>query len=132
MAILDYVIGTMDRHGGNMMLATYPEDGIVHPVAIDNGYSMPASPTPDGFKFRSSAVEHWRNGADKLVLKPLRDTTLEALEKTDWQALIARHPGMNKLERDALLGRIDNMKEAMKYDAGLKDLWSGQDLMGQW
>lgn len=112
MAVLDYVIGTMDRHGGNIL---YDHD---RPVAIDNGYSMPGPRTPDGFMFRSSVVSEWLSGHPDFT-KEAREPVLQALMKTDWKAFIARHPAMSQEERDALLGRIETMKDALQTDAGL-------------
>ena len=125
LAVLDYVLGTMDRHGRNIM---YEDD---KPIAIDNGYSMPASDTPDGFQFRSDPVRGWLRG-DTNVPQSEREPLLEALNKTDWQALVDRHPSMNSLEREALLGRVENMKEALRTDDGLASLWSRQELMSGW
>jgi hypothetical protein len=50
------------------------------------------------------------------------------MEKTDWQALVDRHPSMSKEERDALLGRVSRMKEALKSATGLKALWNKQNV----
>ena len=122
LAVLDYVIGTMDRHGGNIMYSGGK------PVAIDNGYSMPASNTPDGFTFRSRPVVQWLDGGDTDVPATQREPILKALNDTNWQALLDRHPNMNTKEREAFLGRIENMKEAMSYDGGLSTLWHDQHL----
>lgn len=54
-AILDYAIGAMDRHGGNVLT----KDTDNSPVAIDNGYSFPNAPGPDSFSFRSRPTYGW-------------------------------------------------------------------------
>lgn len=124
MAVLDYVIGSMDRHGNNLMF-----DGD-QPVAIDNGYSMPGSDQPDNFQFRSVAVSEWLSDArHKKVPEPLRQSILNEIDKTNWQSLVDRHPNMSREEREAFLGRVANMKEALSYDEGLSTLWHDQQLM---
>jgi hypothetical protein len=129
LAVLDYVIGTMDRHGGNLM---YHGDA---PVAIDNGYSMPEPRTedePDDFTFRSRAVRDWRDGGRGVdgVAEDQRTPILQALQATDWKALADRHPNMSQGEREAFLGRVERMREALQTDLGLYRLWKQQDLMG--
>jgi len=121
-AVLDYALGTMDRHGNNILF-----DGHDRVIMIDNGYSMPASATPDGFTFRSELVQEWRS--DGKITDEQRTNISVALEKTDWKALMDRHPGMNRSEREAFLGRINNLKEAMKTSEGLRTLWAQQSLM---
>jgi len=127
LAVLDYVIGTMDRHGGNLM---YHGDA---PVAIDNGYSMPGASEdePDDFTFRSRAVQNWRDGGRGVdgVAEDQRKPILQALEATDWKALADRHPNMSSEERDAFLGRVERMREALQTELGLYRLWKKQDLM---
>lgn len=125
-AVLDYALGTMDRHGGNAMFA---EDG--RSVAIDNGYSMPGSKTPDGFQFRSGPVVMWR-GREYRSEKPhtlsIREQMTLALKQTDWKSFVARHPGMSQAEKLAFLGRIDKLETAMKTPDGLFELWGRQKL----
>jgi hypothetical protein len=129
LAVLDYVIGSMDRHGGNLM---YHGDA---PVAIDNGYSMPDTgrqDEPDDFTFRSRAVRDWRDGGRGVdgFSEDQRRPILQALEATNWKALADRHPNMSRGERDAFLGRVERMREALQTELGLYRLWKQQDLMG--
>lgn len=124
-AVLDYVLGTMDRHGGNLMFSGDK------PVAIDNGYSMPASRNgPDNFTFRSKAVAEWLSESRHHKVPPhVSEPVVEALNATDWEAMVKRHPSMNKQEREAFLGRVEKMKEALSYPEGLSSLWHDQKLM---
>ena len=124
MAVLDYVIGSMDRHGSNI--------GFVEgrPKAIDNGYSLPAADDVDNFRFRSVAVADWKaEGHSMNIPETIRNPILEQLRKTDWQALVDRHPSMNEAERTALLGRIAKVTTALETPDGLYNLWKKLDLM---
>ena len=123
MAVLDYALGTMDRHGGNVL---YKDN---HPIAIDNGYSMPASETSDSFTFRSAPVQRWTEGSDTKVPESVRAPILKNLNSTDWNAHVAAHPSMNSKESGAFLGRITNLKEALQTDEGLADLWNNVNLI---
>lgn len=129
LAVLDYVIGSLDRHGHNLQF-----DGNDQPVAIDNGYAFPAigGDDPDGFTFRTTRVKDWLRSGSTNVPESTRTEISNRIEKTDWQALLARHPSMNKKERDALLGRVEKVKNALKTGSGLGLLWQRQDLMGNW
>jgi len=123
MAVLDYVLGTMDRHGGNLLF----KDDV--PVAIDNGYSMPGPDGgPDRFMFRSGIVREW---LDRGVLpsSQVRTSTLDAMAVTDWKAMADRHPNMSVDERAAFLGRVENMQQALATPGGLISLWRRQNLM---
>ena len=125
LAVLDYVIGTMDRHGANLM---FEND---RPVAIDNGYSMPGGmDTEDDFQFRSEGVDEWYHSSkSRNVPSELRARLHEAMEKTDWNALVARHPGMSADEKEAFLGRVSNMTIALQTEEGLRELWSNMRRM---
>ena len=124
MAVLDYVIGSMDRHPSNLGFV----DG--RPLAIDNGYSMPAADGVDDFQFRSVAVGDWKNEDHaRAIPESIRQPIIDRLDKTDWQALIARHPGMNSAEREALLGRVKRVREALTTEDGLYELWESLRLM---
>ena len=125
MAVLDYVLGSMDRHGNNIK---FKGDT---PVAIDNGYSMPGpSQGPDDFAFRSVAVAEWMSDArHRSVPDPFRDSVLKSMNDTDWEAMADRHPSMSDKERTAFLGRVERMKEALSYAGGLSTLWHDQELM---
>lgn len=124
LAVLDYLIGTMDRHGQNLM---FEND---RPVAIDNGYSMPATSGTDDFTFRSDGVGEWMSSRDsRNVPSDLRAQLHDAVTKTDWQALVDRHPSMNRLEREAFLSRAKNMKIALQTEEGLRELWSNLTIM---
>lgn len=127
MAVLDYVIGSMDRHNGNVL---YENDEV---VAIDNGYSMPAADNVDDFTFRSTPVSQWKKDPKSNNLSDdVRQPILDALEQTDWQALVDRHPSMNAEERESFLGRIQRMKDALATENGLYNLWKNLDLMGNY
>jgi hypothetical protein len=124
LAVLDYMIGTMDRHPNNLMY-----DGT-EPVAIDNGYSMPAVPDgdpPDAFTFRSHGARDWASSGT--IPDATRTEILDSMSKTNWQAVMDRHPNMNALERKAFLGRVEKMKTALGTPDGLKNLWSGLNNM---
>lgn len=123
LAVLDYVIGTMDRHDGNLL---HDNDDDA-PIAIDNGYSMPAPNTPDGFMFRSNGVRRWMSG-NTAVSDTQRAQIAKALDETDWEAM-TRDTGMNTKEQAAFLGRIENMKKAMRRTNGLGALWTSVQLM---
>jgi len=125
LAVLDYVIGTMDRHGANLM---FEND---RPVAIDNGYSMPGGmDTEDDFQFRSEGVNEWyRSSKSRNVPSELRAQLHEAMEQTDWDALVARHPGMSAEEKEAFLGRVNNLTIALQTEEGLRELWRKQRRM---
>lgn len=132
MAVLDYVIGTMDRHESNIGWHRSGGPGTsVQVIAIDNGYSMPGGmPGPDKFTFRSKAVNQWQKRHDSgEVPEAIRGPILARLKATEWQSLLARHPGMSQDEREAFLGRIENMKEALSYSEGLSELWNDLNLM---
>jgi hypothetical protein len=120
LAVLDYVIGSMDRHPSNLMF-----DGD-NPVAIDNGYSMPASNNPDDFSFRSHGVRDWISNHGT-VPEGLRSTLHDLATKTDWEALADRHPNMNAKERAAFLGRAEKIKTALETPDGLRQLWKRLD-----
>ena len=121
MAVLDYVIGSMDRHGSNL---GWKDD---RPIAIDNGYSMPGSDEPDSFQFRSVAVSEWLGSSNTYVPPQLRTEISERLD--GMQALADRHPNMSREEKAAFLGRVENMREALKTERGLYELWRSQQLM---
>jgi len=122
LAVLDYVLGTMDRHHSNLMF----KNG--RPIAIDNGYSFPGSPGEDDFKFRSNEVGTWlRRSSDTNVPEALRATLHKTIMEADWQGLVDRHPSMSDKERKALLGRVDNMKRALRTREGLGQLWRSLD-----
>lgn len=117
LAVLDYVIGTMDRHPGNLLF----DNG--NPVAIDNGYSMPGSNGDDNFKFRSHGVADWvGQGGDPS--DELREELRATMDKTNWEALVDRHPGMDAKERKAFLGRVATMQIALQTQEGLRNLWA--------
>lgn len=120
LAVLDYVIGTMDRHGHNIM---FDDDGL---IAIDNGYSMPDLPDnrqPDKFTFRSEAVGEWLGNNGGHIPSDVRESLHDTMQKTDWQALLDRHPNMTAGEKKAFLGRVENMKIALQTQEGLRELW---------
>lgn len=129
-AVLDYVLGSMDRHGNNV---------VFHgdtPYAIDNGYSMPepemnrGTVEPDNFTFRSVGVREWMSDArHHEVPESVRQPILDAINRTDWEAMADRHPNMSSGERKAFLGRIERMKEALSYAEGLATLWHDMRLM---
>lgn len=120
LAVLDYVIGTMDRHGGNLLF-----DGN-GPVAIDNGYSMPGvgGDSPDSFTFRSHGVGDWKSNYGSKISDTLRMEILSSMSRTNWQAMVERHPSMSDDEREAFLGRVERMKKALRTPDGLASLWS--------
>lgn len=121
-AVLDYALGSMDRHHKNMLYI----DG--KPVAIDNGYSMPDS---NDVTFRSRPVKEWKTEEDSGDLsEAVRNPMLEALKATDWQAMADRHPNMNVDERQAFLDRIGRLKKALTTPDGLLKLWARQSLYG--
>jgi hypothetical protein len=124
LAVLDFIIGTMDRHGANRC-SKRPA------IAIDNGYSMPAADNVDDFKFRSDGVGEWLSSGQD-VPSDLREQLHKAVTGTDWKALADRHPGMNSAERDAFLERAENMKIALQTEEGLRELWERLDRMGRW
>jgi hypothetical protein len=61
MAVLDYVIGSSDRHGGNYLSGA---DGQL--AAIDNGYAFPES--KDSFSFRGPAT----STSDSIIIRGIR------------------------------------------------------------
>jgi len=123
-AVLDYVLGTMDRHGNNIMFS----GGKAY--AIDNGYAFPGPDTPDGFTYRSDAVREWMgDDQHREVPESTRNEILGAMNRTDWKALVDRHPSMSREERQSFLDRVDKMKEALSYAEGLSTLWHDQQLM---
>lgn len=124
LAVLDYALGSMDRHGSNI---GWDEEG--RPMAIDNGYSMPDA-TGTGIQFRSVPVKEWLNGSAR-VPEALSTVIRKTLEDTDWKAL-THGTGMNGDERDAFLSRIRDLKQALRTDTGLAELWRQQTLMGSW
>ena len=132
MAVLDYVLGSMDRHGGNLL---YTENDT--PAAIDNGYSMPGPEgAPDDFTFRSGIVRNWityeggtPESASRTLSTKVRQPMLDALNTTDWTAMADRHPNMSTEERAAFLGRVDKMKVALTTPGGLWTLWKSRRLM---
>lgn len=125
LAVLDYVIGTMDRHPQNLM---FEND---RPIAIDNGYSMPGGmDEPDSFTFRSSGVSDWLSSwGSRNVPSDLRAQLHESMQRTDWQALADRHPNMSRDEREAFLGRTRVMTIALQTEEGLRGLWKGLNRM---
>ena len=136
-AILDYAIGSMDRHGGNVLFQESPDnDEEKRPIAIDNGYSMPSSNVAT---FRSSAVRTWRTYAARSyeddpvqyrnVPEPLRTETHRRLVSTDWQTFVSRHPSMSRDEASAFLERIEKLTKALETPSGLFDLWEDVDLI---
>lgn len=116
LAVLDYVVGSMDRHGSNLLF----ENG--HAVAIDNGYSMPAATATDNFAFRSDGARGWARNTSAME-EGVRAPLHAAILKVDWQALVDRHPNMNAAERTAFLARVENMKIALQTPEGVPDLW---------
>ena len=138
LAVLDYAIGSMDRHGGNIKFVSLGDVELnnidrYQVVAIDNGYSMPAPKDPDepdDFTFRSVPVRNWMAvyGSQGMT-DAEREPILKALQETNWQALVDRHPSMSSEERQAFLGRIEVLKDALDTNFGLYRLWKRQDLM---
>ena len=133
LSALDYVIGTMDRHGNNLLF----HDN--EPVAIDNGYSMPEpyNKGPDAFNFRSEAIDWWRRYGERQssdVLTPdYRDHLSKRLSQQESiKALLDRHPGMNAAERKAFLGRVERLKGALTTQEGFNHLMRSIRLYGGW
>lgn len=126
MAVLDYALGTMDRHGGNLMFDS--PDGNT-PVAIDNGYSMPSS---NDATFRSEIVQDWMNNESQHddLSEAQRQPLLDALNTTDWKALIDRHPNMSRGEREAFEDRLDTLRQALTRPDGLAEAWRDKDIYG--
>lgn len=124
LAVLDYAMGQMDRHPNNV---SFDANGKL--LAMDNGYSLPAPIYGhDEFTFRSATTRTWRESASDDFPEDERKQMADALDRTDWTAFADRHSGMSSREREAFLGRIENLKEAMKTTTGLKELWKNQTL----
>jgi hypothetical protein len=120
-AVLDFAIGSMDRHGGNIMFSG--DDG--DPIAIDNGYSMPDRKVT----FRSVPVRMWLRQGQGEVPEGLRQRLLGRLTSTSWDTFTKAHPSMSKGEEGAFLRRIEDLRRALKTPEGLRDLWEQQELM---
>jgi hypothetical protein len=122
MAVLDYAIGSMDRHHANVM----GHKG--NPVAIDNGYSMPDAYDEGSFYFRSISVGQWMEG-DAKPPENLRKEITASIDAADWTALVARHPSMTDGERQGFLNRVKRVREALQTPDGLYDMWKKVHLM---
>jgi Phosphatidylinositol 3- and 4-kinase len=129
-AVLDYVAGSMDRHGGNVFY--HGEDK--RPLGMDNGYSFPNN---NDVTFRSSPVAELvrygkreeKAGPARTTPPALREKWLANIKKTDWNAFAAKHKRMTDDERDAFLERVDEMTEALSAPEGLYNLWKSKSLM---
>ena len=119
-AVLDYMAGSMDRHGSNVF---HTEDE--KPLGMDNGYTFP---NRNGLTLRSQPVyellNYGRSNPDVRVTPPeLRERWKSNIDKTDWNAFVARHPSMDAGEKEAFLERVNDMSEALSEPEGLYDLW---------
>lgn len=122
LAIFDYAVGTMDRHGSNMFF-----DGDGKMLAMDNGYTFPDAKQ---FTFRTDKVRDWRsNGTNTIMPEAERKQLAQVFQDTDWKAFVDRHPSMSSGEREAFLGRINDLKAALRTGTGLYLLWKRQDIM---
>lgn len=127
-AALDYVIGSMDRHGGNVF-----RDGMGKPLGLDNGYSFPDD---NDIMFRSRPVTEWlgygrHEEAARKVPEDLRTALSSNFEKADWPKFFERHKSMNDDEREAMQARIRDVREALKTEDGLYNLWRSKSTSGQ-
>lgn len=112
LAVLDYAIGTMDRHIGNVILGT---DNRVY--AIDNGYSFPS------FKDARLRAPAKRALKETGLPEPQRQSLQGNLSRANWAAFFARHPSMSDNEKDAFMSRIGRLKTALSTPDGLYALW---------
>ncbi len=129
-AVLDYAIGSMDRHGHNVMYSladtSYQQHGIADTKtwAIDNGLSFPNA---NDVQLRSEPVKTYLSmykGKDAAESEPMRTKILRSMMTTDWQKFIARHPGMSREEKSAFTERLTKLTAALATDSGLYDLWN--------
>lgn len=133
-AVLDYMVGSMDRHGGNVFSSGDLDEGG-KPLAMDNGYSMPDT---NEVTFRSAPVmsllKYSRDAEDAGTDPPtfpteLREKYLDNIKKTDWNEFVKRHPSMSEGEKESFLERVNNMTTALETPDGLLDLWKNQSVM---
>lgn len=108
LAVLDYAIGSMDRHAGNLLF----NHGDV--VAIDNGYSMPSRPS----KFRTAAFSY----ITSTQLTPRdhddREALLGRIRATDWDSLIRKYD-MDDDQIRLFKGRLSDLEKALSTPEGL-------------
>jgi hypothetical protein len=114
MAVLDYVTGNTDRHGGNWLSQI---DG--RPAAIDNGLSFPSGPA-DGIK------SPWTNAMLDKPLDPglvasLREVTLDEFADT------LRDHGLNDPAIDGAVARLREVQAGVirgqAWDGKFLDDW---------
>lgn len=121
-AVLDFTIGSMDRHAGNVFRSPQKVLGM------DNGYTFPAGAAP---KFRSMPVLRWLDdraaGRKTEVSEPLRQRLLTNITNADWQGFLNRHPALSTEERVGFLQRVDQMTRALRTPNGLYELWREMD-----
>jgi hypothetical protein len=121
LAVFDYAVGTMDRHGSNMFF-----DGEGNMLAMDNGYAFPDATR---FTFRTDVVRNWRTGGNTVMPEAERKALSQTFQSTDWEAFADRHLSMSQGEREAFLGRINDLKGALRTSTGLMLLWKKQNIM---
>lgn len=117
MAVLDYIAGNTDRHGGNYMTAP---DGSL--VAIDHGYSFPEHPDPE-YGIRSDfTVAFFQQPLSAEVLSQVRAIEPDTLRAT------LRGMGLSEVSVEGAVGRLveiqaHGMINGEAWSGRLKDAW---------
>lgn len=117
MAVLDYAIGSMDRHGHNVLFTNDESSGSSGSTkghAIDNGYSFPNGPA----LIRSLA------NPPSSISESLRQQLFDRLHAANWSLFFEKHSSMDTKERSALLVRVAKLEQALATPTGLKALWT--------
>lgn len=117
---LDYLIGTMDRHPGNLLVGAQGKA-----YAIDNGYSLPDGPAT----FRSPAGSDLAYGSGNQMPEPLRAALHARVSTIDWPTFFGKHPAMNRKEQEWLLRRATALTLALETPGGLAELWANSRRM---
>lgn len=114
LAALDYALGSLDRHRGNLLFAP----GTGRPIAIDNGYSMPSVPS----QLRTPAFSYVKSEVAPERFNAVRAQLASRLANTDWDGFIKKHPAMHADQIKLFKDRIAALRKAMASPTGFATL----------
>ena len=115
--VFDYVIGNRDRHNNNVLV--YLRGSEYHPVAIDNGLSLPEGPmSPDRFS--------WPTGLTREQSGPLLPQTKAFIASIDIKQ-VAKSLARSGVSREATLHTLRRI-ERLKMDPSFLELDPNQQV----
>lgn len=119
-AVLDYAIGALDRHGHNLL------NSGGKAVAIDNGYSFPGWSNPT---FRSISMDYVARQAGEGspdMPEGIRKALLQNITTADWGKWLDSKTTMSKAEKTYFRSRIEELKELLQTPTGFANhLYNG-------